>query len=96
MVQRHYINVNPPVFELLVFHASIDEGATKFDPPFKVRARDEDSISVLTYSIIDGDPTRMFFMDAKTGEVRVNKPIEVNSSQVATEEFSLNILASLN
>jgi hypothetical protein len=37
----------------------------------------------------------MFFMDAKTGEVRVNKPIEVNSSQVTTEEFNLNILASL-
>ena len=30
---------------------------------------------------------RMFFMDAKTGEVRVNKPIEVNSSQVAIVIF---------
>ncbi|KAI9552006.1 hypothetical protein GHT06_022343 [Daphnia sinensis] len=77
------VNDNPPLFEQFVFQASIDEGATKFDPPFKVRARDEDSISVLTYSIIDGDPTKMFFLDAKTGEVRVNKPIEVNSSHVS-------------
>lgn len=88
------VNDNPPLFEQFVFQASIDEGATKFDPPFKVRARDEDSISVLTYSIIDGDPTKMFFLDAKTGEVRVNKPIEVNSSHVATEEFNLNIQVS--
>ena len=85
------VNDNPPVFEQFIFHASIDEGATKFDPPFKVRARDEDSISVLNYTIVDGDPSNMFTLDAKTGEVRVTKPIEVNSSQIATEEFNLNI-----
>lgn len=85
------VNDNPPRFEQLVFHTTIDEGATKFDPPFKVRARDEDSVSVLTYTIIDNDPNRMFLLDAKTGEVRVTKPIEVNSSQLATEEFNLNV-----
>ncbi|XP_057377761.1 cadherin-87A-like [Daphnia carinata] len=88
------VNDNPPIFEQFVFTTSIDEGATKFDPPFKVRARDEDSISVLTYTILDGDPNKMFILDAKTGEVRVIKPIEVNSSHVATEEFNLNIQVS--
>ncbi len=33
------------------------------------------------------DLNEMFFMDAKTGEVRVNKPIEVISSQVAIVIF---------
>lgn len=88
------VNDNPPVFEQLVFHTTIDEGATKFDPPFKVRARDEDSVSVLTYTIIDSDQSNMFLLDAKSGEVRVTKPIEVNSSQLATEEFNLNVQAS--
>lgn len=85
------INDNPPRFEQLVFHTAIDEGATKFDPPFKVRANDDDSVSVLTYTIIDSNPNKMFLLDAKTGEVRVTKPIEVNSSQLATEEFNLNV-----
>lgn len=88
------INDNPPRFEQLVFHTSIDEGATKFDPPFKVRARDEDSVSVLTYTIIENDPAKMFILDAKTGEVRITKPIEVNSSQLATEEFNLSVQVS--
>lgn len=88
------VNDNPPIFEQFVFTTSIDEGATKFDPPFKVRARDEDSVSVLTYTILDGDANNMFLLDAKTGEVRVTKSIEVNSSQVATEEFNLNIQVS--
>jgi len=85
------VNDNPPRFEQFLFHASIDEGAKKFDPPFRVSAIDDDSTSVLSYKIVEGDSDGMFSLDAKTGEVRVVKPLQVNSSQVATEEFTLTI-----
>lgn len=89
------VNDNPPRFEKFLFHATVDEGATKFDPPFRVRAIDDDSTSILTYTIMDGDPGGMFSLDAKTGDVRVVKPLEVNSSHVPTEEFTLTIQVSL-
>jgi len=89
------INDNPPRFEQFLFHARVDEGATKFDPPFKVRALDEDATSVLTYTITEGDPSGMFSLDSKTGEVRVVKPLEVNSSHVTTEEFTLTIQVNI-
>ena len=85
------VNDNPPRFEQFIFHASIDEGAAKFDPPFKVRAVDDDSTSVLGFKILEGDSDGMFSLDAKTGEVQVVKPLQVNSSQVATEKFTLTI-----
>lgn len=85
------VNDNPPLFEKFLWMASVDEGATKFDPPFRVRAIDDDATSVLNYTIVEGNESRMFSLDAKTGDVRVLKPLEVNSSQVATEEFTLTI-----
>lgn len=84
-------NDNPPRFDLLVFHTFVDEGATKFDPPFKVRALDDDFSSTLTYTIKGGDPNGMFSLDPITGEVRVMKALKVNSSELVTEVFALDI-----
>ena len=84
-------NDNPPHFEQFLFHASVDEGASKFDPPFRVRARDDDLTSILTYSIIVGNTEDLFTINSRTGEIGVTKPLELNSSLVPTEEFTLSI-----
>ena len=85
------VNDNPPRFEQFIFHASVDEGATRFDPPFRVHAYDNDTTSSLTYEILDGNPDGLFTVDKRTGEIRITKPLEVNSSQVTTEEFMLTV-----
>ena len=90
------VNDNPPLFEKFLWMATVDEGATKFDPPFRVRAVDGDVTSVLNYTIVEGNESRMFSLDSKTGEVRVLKPLVVNSSQVATEEFTLTIQVGIS
>ena len=69
-------------------------GAVRFDPPFIVEAYDNDTTSVLSYEILDGNPDGLFTVDAQTGEIRITKPLEVNSSQVTTEEFMLTLQVS--
>lgn len=42
-------NDSPPVCESPLYRASLDEGASTFDPPLIIRARDPDAISQMNY-----------------------------------------------
>lgn len=42
-------NDSPPVCESPLYRASLDEGASTFDPPLIIRARDPDAISQMSY-----------------------------------------------
>lgn len=42
-------NDSPPVCESPLYRASIDEGATTFDPPLILKARDPDTVSEMRY-----------------------------------------------
>ena len=84
-------NDNPPRFEQPLFRVSVDEGASKFDPPFKARARDDDLTSVLNYTITSGNTNDLFVIDSRTGQMGLTKPLELNSSLITTEEFTLTV-----
>lgn len=47
-------NDSPPVCESPLYRASLDEGATTFDPPLIVKARDSDTISDINYRQVFG------------------------------------------
>lgn len=42
-------NDSPPVCESPLYRASLDEGATSFDPPLIIKARDLDTVSDINY-----------------------------------------------
>ncbi|KAI1297890.1 Cadherin-87A [Halotydeus destructor] len=82
-------NDNVPVFARATFLATIDEGATKFEPALRVRATDPDVTSIITYSIVDGNQESMFMMDARSGEIKVNGKV-----RSLPEDVTLRIQAS--
>lgn len=43
------VNDAPPVCESPLYRATLDEGATVFDPPLQIRVRDPDTVSDLTF-----------------------------------------------
>lgn len=45
-------NDSPPVCESPLYRASLDEGASTFDPPLIIRARDPDAVSQMSYRYV--------------------------------------------
>uniref|UniRef100_T1L1Z0 Cadherin domain-containing protein n=1 Tax=Tetranychus urticae TaxID=32264 RepID=T1L1Z0_TETUR len=82
-------NDNPPVFLRDKYTAIIDEGSTKFEPPLRVKARDPDFTSVITYSLLSGNSERLFSIEPRLGEIKVNQ--EVRSKE---ERIILKVQAS--
>lgn len=64
-------NDNPPVFQISNYTAVIDEGATKFEPPFFVKAEDADKTSRIVYSIADDSVKDQFTVDRNSGEITI-------------------------
>ncbi|XP_065199853.1 cadherin-87A [Planococcus citri] len=64
-------NDNKPVFKSKNYTAVIDEGATKFEPAFFVKAEDADKTAGITYSILDEHVKGLFGIDHITGEIIV-------------------------
>jgi len=87
-------NDNPPLFTSDVYRAVIDEGATKFEPPLQVQARDADKTSQVTYSIVDGNEHQLFVIDKHSGEITVANHRGLDMSQVNTDYINLIIQAS--
>ncbi|KAL6446112.1 hypothetical protein ACFW04_001038 [Cataglyphis niger] len=70
-------NDNPPRFTQKVYtHNSIYENANINAPVTEVKAVDSDSASPVTYSIISGNTDNSFYIEATTGKIRVNKPLD--------------------
>ncbi|EGI65090.1 DE-cadherin [Acromyrmex echinatior] len=70
-------NDNPPRFTRKVYtHNSIYENANIYEPITEVKVIDSDTASVITYSIISGNIDDSFHIEATTGKIRVNKPLD--------------------
>lgn len=75
-------NDNPPIFLREKYFAIIDEGATKFEPPLKVKARDADVTSIITYSILTGNQEKLFSIEPHSGEIKVNHQVRSKMDQI--------------
>lgn len=87
-------NDSPPICESPLYRASIDEGATHFDPPLIIKARDPDVISEINYRIIGNDAAqKLFSIDKRTGQLSVieNTMIDVNHLKSENIFFSVEV-----
>ncbi|XP_076467657.1 protocadherin Fat 1-like [Babylonia areolata] len=84
-------NDNPPLFSQDTYIASISELAEVGMEVFKVMAVDADSYanSVVTYSIVSGNPTGNFVIDPQDGIIQIAIPID----REKVETFTLMIQA---
>ncbi|XP_018044392.1 PREDICTED: DE-cadherin-like [Atta colombica] len=70
-------NDNPPRFTQKVYtHNSVYENVNINAPVTEVTARDLDTENPVTYSIISGNTDDSFYIEATTGKIRVNKPLD--------------------
>lgn len=86
-------NDSPPVCESPLYRASIDEGATQFDPPLIIKARDPDVMSGINYRIIGNDAAQHLFSIDKQGQLTVteNTMIDVNHLKSENIYFSVEV-----
>lgn len=83
-------NDSPPVCESNEFRASIDEGAVTFEPSLYIKARDADSISHLSYSILErGGVVEKFNVDKLSGLITLNKPLVFTDGNII--QFHVNV-----
>ncbi|KAJ4434750.1 hypothetical protein ANN_23319, partial [Periplaneta americana] len=87
-------NDNPPQFTNQNYQISIDEGATKFEPPLRVQARDADKTSHVTYSIIEGNVNNLFSIDSESGEITVSNQHGLDMTNVSSDVITLIVQAS--
>uniref|UniRef100_A0A1I8MKU3 Cadherin domain-containing protein n=1 Tax=Musca domestica TaxID=7370 RepID=A0A1I8MKU3_MUSDO len=65
-------NDSPPICESPHYRASVDEGSHVFDAPLFVKARDADTVSDITYSIIgDKHIQETFVIDKESGQITI-------------------------
>ncbi|XP_012537254.1 DE-cadherin isoform X1 [Monomorium pharaonis] len=70
-------NDNPPRFTKKVYtDNSVLEDININAPVTEVKAIDSDTASPVTYSIIAGNKNNSFYIEATTGKIRVNKPLD--------------------
>jgi len=69
-------NDNPSRFTRKVYTNSIYENANINAPVTEVKAIDSDKASSVTYSIISGNINDSFYIEATTGKIRINKPLD--------------------
>ncbi|XP_035389998.1 protocadherin Fat 3a isoform X2 [Electrophorus electricus] len=85
------VNDNAPVFSRDVYSAPISEGASIGDAVVTVTAEDIDSQvnSDILYSIVNGDQENQFFIEPITGQVKVNKQLD----RETTADYTLVVRA---
>ncbi|XP_071628047.1 DE-cadherin isoform X1 [Temnothorax longispinosus] len=84
-------NDNPPRFTRKVYtHNSIDENADINTAVTEVKANDPDTASSVTYSIISGNTDDSFYIEAISGVIRVNKPLDYEK----ITKYNLTVRAS--
>ncbi|XP_055375511.1 cadherin-87A [Condylostylus longicornis] len=75
-------NDSPPICDIPIYRAVIDEGAKSFEYPLIIRARDADTVSEVTYRIIGNDTIHnLFDIDKRSGQItlRPNVTLDVNN-----------------
>nr|CAD7588330.1 unnamed protein product [Timema genevievae] len=93
MIQVIDANDNPPQFLSQNYKVTIDEGATKFDPPLRVQARDPDKSSEITYHILEGNINNLFAIDMHSGEITVVNALGLDMTNVSSDIISLVVEA---
>ncbi|XP_037922792.1 cadherin-87A [Hermetia illucens] len=88
-------NDSPPVCESPLYRASIDEGALTFDPPLVVKARDVDTVSDITYSIIGNENVGKFFeIDKRSGQINIRPDAELDVNHLKSDFISFSVEAN--
>ncbi|XP_058466683.1 cadherin-87A isoform X2 [Malaya genurostris] len=88
-------NDSPPVCESPLYRASVDEGATAFEPPLIIKARDPDVVSEINYRIIGNDAiTHHFQIDKRTGQLTISKSSALDVNHLKSENVFFAVEAS--
>lgn len=88
-------NDSPPVCESPLYRASVDEGATLFEPPLVIKARDPDVISEINYRIIGNEAiTRHFEIDKRSGQLTISKSTALDVNHLKSENVFFAVEAS--
>ncbi|XP_055710433.1 cadherin-87A isoform X2 [Phlebotomus papatasi] len=88
-------NDSPPVCESPIYRASLDEGATFFDPPLFVKARDPDAMSDITYKIIGSETIQsLFLIDKRSGQLSIAKNVTLDVNHIHSENVRFPVEAS--
>ncbi|XP_058058428.1 cadherin-87A [Anopheles bellator] len=88
-------NDSPPVCESPLYRASVDEGATVFEPPLIIKARDPDVVSEINYRIIGNEAvTRHFEIDRRTGQLTISKSVALDVNHLKSENVFFGVEAT--
>ncbi|XP_047099103.1 cadherin-87A [Schistocerca piceifrons] len=87
-------NDNAPQFTNNNYLVAIDEGASNFEPPLQVQARDTDVTSEITYSIVEGNVKNLFEINPHTGEITVRAASGLDMTNVTSDVITLAVQAS--
>ncbi|XP_076056440.1 cadherin-87A-like [Oratosquilla oratoria] len=91
------VNDNAPVFTQREYRRTVDQGATIFDPPLIVKARDKDGPSqgggLVTYSLEGGNTEDgAFEVDKNSGRLTIRRPLSHMDTDTGT--YTLTIRAT--
>ncbi|XP_055623372.1 cadherin-87A [Toxorhynchites rutilus septentrionalis] len=88
-------NDSPPVCESPLYRASVDEGATHFEPPLIIKARDPDVVSEINYRIIGNEAiTRHFEIDKRSGQLTISGSTALDVNHLKSENVFFAVEAS--
>ncbi|KAL1508861.1 hypothetical protein ABEB36_003687 [Hypothenemus hampei] len=87
-------NDNAPVFAQSTYRIFVNEGASRFEPPQIIDARDEDKTSQVSYSIVAGNDDELFKIDSETGKLRITGSRGLDVSNETDNVISMTVLAT--
>lgn len=89
-------NDNEPVFNIPHYRTAIDEGANKFQQPFKIFAHDADTTSEIEYYILEGNIKNLFSIDQNSGEITVTDKRGLDMTNVTTGVINLIVQVTIS
>lgn len=88
-------NDSPPICQSPLYRASVDEGSHVFDSPLVVKARDADSDSQISYSIIGTPQIRSIFdIDKLTGQITIRPDATLDVTHLKTDNLVFQVQAN--
>lgn len=87
------LNDNAPVFMERQYEAKLFENKAHFEMPLVIKAKDADLVgspnSEISYEIADGEYSRNFSVDERTGVVTVVKPLDFEAMKVRDRDATI-------
>ncbi|XP_013102305.2 cadherin-87A isoform X1 [Stomoxys calcitrans] len=88
-------NDSPPICESPHYRASVDEGSHAFDAPLIVKARDADTVSDITYSIVgDKHIQDTFVIDKETGHITIRPNATLDVTHLNNDNLVFSVEAN--